>query len=194
MVCGLTPARSACGTWANHSYWARQSLAVTRIANSESRGGTPVLNRQWPPSCCASSPKAGACRNTANGPRIVVVLPRGPERIDWSSARCAGASWSSLRMGSRDGGIFLAGFLAGMGLPLCAFGVLYRAQVSALLEQQRLDDDRHHVGGFDDAPDVDIVELLELHGVDRDHVGGRRDLPQNDAAEALADIAVDQQH
>src|SRR5262245_3067226 len=72
--------------------------------------------------------------------------------------------------------------------------VLYRAQVSALLEQQRLDDDRHHVGGFDDAPDVDIVELLELHGVDRDHVGGRRDLPQNDAAEALADIAVDQQH
>src|SRR5437763_13685013 len=117
MVFGLTPARPACGTWANHSYWARQSLAVTRIANSESRGGTPVLNRQWPPNRCASSPKAGACRNAANGPRIVVLLPRGPERIDWSSARWAGASWSSLRTGSRGGAIFLADFFAGIGLP-----------------------------------------------------------------------------
>src|SRR5262249_40128578 len=122
MVCGLTPARSACGTWANHSYWARQSRAVTRIANSERRGGTPVLKRQSPPGFCASSPKAGACRNTANGPRIVVLLPRGPERIDWSSVRWAVVNWSSFRMGNRGGAIFLADFFAGIGLPLYWLG------------------------------------------------------------------------
>src|SRR6516162_5605202 len=82
---------------------------------------TAVLKRQWSPSCCASSPKAGACRNTANGPRMVVLPPRGPERIESSSARWAGASLSSARTGTRGGGIFLAGFFAGMGSPLCAF-------------------------------------------------------------------------
>src|SRR6516225_3778254 len=82
IVSVLTPARSAIGTWANHSYCARHSFAVTKMANSESRGATAVLKRQWPPSCCASSPKAGACRNTANGPRMVVLPPRGPDRIE----------------------------------------------------------------------------------------------------------------
>src|SRR6516165_5608832 len=62
IVSVLTPARSAIGTWANHSYCARHSFAVTKMANSESRGATAVLKRQWPPSCCASSPKAGADR------------------------------------------------------------------------------------------------------------------------------------
>ena len=42
MVAGLTPARSACGTCANHSYCARHNFAVARMANSESRGGTAV--------------------------------------------------------------------------------------------------------------------------------------------------------
>src|SRR6516164_5976781 len=153
------------------------------MANSESRGATAVLKRQWPPSCCASSPKAGACRNTANGPRMVVLPPRGPERIESSSARWAGVSLSSARTGTRGGGIFLAGFLAGMGPPLCAFA---RAVACGLFEQQRLDDDRYHVGELDDAPDVDVVEFLELHAVDRDHVGGGCDLVQDDAAEALA--------
>ena len=46
------------------------------------------------------------------------------------------------------------------------------AERGALLEQQRLDDDRHHIGDLDHAADVDIVELLELHAVDGDHVGG----------------------
>src|ERR1700730_8718045 len=62
MVSALTPARSAWGTWANHSYCARHSFAVAKMANSESRGATAVLKRQWPPSCCASSPKAGTDR------------------------------------------------------------------------------------------------------------------------------------
>jgi hypothetical protein len=38
----------------------------------------------------------------------------------------------------------------------------------ASLEQQRFDDHRHHVGDVDDPPDVDIVELPELHAVDGD--------------------------
>src|SRR2546429_3194570 len=193
MVSALTPARSAWGTWANHSYCARHSFAVAKMANSESRGATAVLKRQWPPSCCASSPKAGACRKTANGPRMVVLLPRGPERIESSSARCAGVRLFSSRMRTRDGGIFLVGFFAGIGFPFRAFGCA-GPKSPALLEQQRLDDDGNHVGQLDDAPDVDIVEFLELHGVDRDHVGVRRDLVQNNAAEALADVAVDQQH
>src|SRR2546430_3537714 len=150
MVWALTPARSAWGTWANHSYCARHSFAVAKMANSESRGATAVLKRQWPPSRCASSPNAGACRKTANGPRMVVLLPRGPERIESSSARWAGVSLSSARMGTRGGGIFLAGFLvgflAGIGLPLGVFdGAVLRA-ASGLLEQQRLDNDRYHVG------------------------------------------------
>jgi len=56
IVLGVTPARSACPVWANHSYWARQSLAVSRIAYSDSRGGTLVWCRQWPPSAWASWP------------------------------------------------------------------------------------------------------------------------------------------
>ena len=40
----------------------------------------------------------------------------------------------------------------------------------SLLEQQQLDDDRHDVGDLDDAPDIDVVEFLELH-VDGDEVG-----------------------
>src|SRR6516165_239630 len=176
IVSVLTPARSAWGTWANHSYWARHSFAVTKMANSESRGATAVLKRQWPPSCCASSPKAGACRNTANGPRMVVLPPRGPERIESSSARWAGVSLSSARTGTRGGGIFLAGllaaFLAGIGPP----HLRRRSGCGALglLEQQRLDDDRYHVGELDDAPDVDVIEFLELHAVNRDHVGRGR--------------------
>src|SRR5262249_9741953 len=63
---------------------------------------------------------------------------------------------------------------------------LWRA---GLLEQQRLDDDRYHVGELDDAPDVDVIEFLELHAVNRDHVGHGRDLVADDAAEALADVA-----
>src|SRR5437899_165599 len=173
MVSALTPARSAWGTWANHSYCARHSFAVAKMANSESRGATAVLKRQWPPSCCASSPKAGACRNTANGPRMVVLPPRGPARIESSSAR-----W--------------AGVLAGIGpphmRPLSGSGAL------GLLEQQRLDDNRYHVGEFDDAPDVDVIKFLELHAVNRDHVGRGGDLVADDAAEALADVAVDQEH
>src|SRR6516225_8093255 len=196
IVSVLTPARSAIGTWANHSYCARHSFAVTKMANSESRGATAVLKRQWPPSCCASSPKAGACRNTANGPRMVVLPPRGPERIESSSARWAGVSLSSARMETRGGGIFFAGLLAGF---LAAFGpphVRRRSGCGALglLEQQRLDDDRYHIGEFDDAPDVHVIEFLELHAVNRDHVGRGRDLVQDDAAEALADVAVDQEH
>src|SRR5262245_33072231 len=125
MVSDLTPAFSACGTWAYHSYCARQNLAVARMANSDSRGDTAVLNRQWPPSFWASSPKAGACRNTANGPRMVVLPPRGPERIESSSARCSALSASSARIGTRGCGIlaafladFLAVVLAGIGRPL----------------------------------------------------------------------------
>src|SRR5262245_53104192 len=94
------------------------------MANSDSRGDTAVLNRQWPPSFWASSPKAGACRNTANGPRMVVLPPRGPERIESSSARCLALSASSARTGTRGWGIlaagrlagFFAGFLAGLGV------------------------------------------------------------------------------
>src|SRR2546429_4400653 len=197
MVSALTPARSAWGTWANHSYCARHSFAVAKMANSESRGATAVLKRQWPPSCCASSPKAGACRNTANGPRMVVLPPRGPERIESSSARCAGVSLSSARMETRGGGIFLtgflAGFLAGIGPPHYAPS-LGLGGALGLLEQQRLDDDRYHVGEFDDAPDVDVIEFLELHAVNRNDVGRGRDLVADDAAEALADVAVDQEH
>src|SRR5262245_5312619 len=161
------------------------------MANSESRGATAVLKRQWPPSCCASSPKAGACRNTANGPRMVVLPPRGPERIESSSARWAGVSLSSARTGTRGGGIFLAGFLAGMG-PLFALSLVLGC--AGLFEQQRFDEDWYHVGELDDAPDVDVIEFLELHAVNRDHVGGGRDLVQDDAAEALAHVAVDEQH
>src|SRR5271166_5854607 len=111
MVSLATPALSAIGTWANHSYCARHSFAVTRMANSDSRGGTAVLKRQCPPSRCASSPNAGAWRNMANGPRMPVDPPRGPERIDESSARWSGVSASSDRMGRRGGGIFFAGDL-----------------------------------------------------------------------------------
>src|SRR5262252_5522939 len=196
----LTPARSAWGTWANHSYCARHSFAVAKMANSESRGATAVLKRQWPPSCCASSPKAGACRNTANGPRMVVLPPRGPERIESSSARWAGVSLSSPRIGTRGGDIFLAdllagfltGFLAGIGPP----HLRRRSGCGALglLEQQRLDDNRYHIGELDDASDVDVIEFLELHPVNRDHVGRGRDLVQDDAAEALGDVAVDQEY
>src|SRR2546429_799085 len=195
MVSALTPARSAWGRGANHSYCARHSFAVAKMANSESRGATAVLKRQWPPSCCASSPKAGACRNTANGPRMVVLPPRGPERIESSSARWAGVSLSSARMEPR-GGIFLTGFLAGF---LAGIGPPHMRPRSGsgalgLLEQQRLDDNRYHVGEFDDAPDVDVIKFLELHAVNRDHVGRGGDLVADDAAEALADVAVDQEH
>jgi hypothetical protein len=38
----FTPAFSAIGACANHSYCARHSRAVQRMANSESRGGSPV--------------------------------------------------------------------------------------------------------------------------------------------------------
>jgi hypothetical protein len=47
----------------------------------------------------------------ANGPRMPVDPPRGPERIDESSARWSGVSVSSDRMGRRGGGIFFAGDL-----------------------------------------------------------------------------------
>src|SRR5439155_23535141 len=57
---------------------------------------------------------------------------------------------------------------------------------ASLFEEQRLDDDRHHIGGLDHAADVDIVELLELHAVDRDHIGAGRDLGADEAAEAHA--------
>src|SRR6516165_10696860 len=130
MVSSFTPPRSACGTWAYHSYCARQNFAVSSTANSESRGGTAVLKRQWPPSCCVSSPKTGACRKTANGPRIPVLPPRGPERIEASNAPCAGVSSLSVRMGKRGAGIFLAGlfadfvvaFFAGIDFTLREFG------------------------------------------------------------------------
>src|SRR5262249_27684280 len=192
IVSVLTPARSAIGTWANHSYCARHSFAVAKMANSESRGATAVLKRQWPPSCCASSPKAGACRNTAKGPRMVVLPPRGPERNGSSRAAPAGRAQACLRRewGRGAAASSWRAFWQAWGLLFALSLVLWRG----LFEQQRLDDDRYHVGELDDAPDVDVIEFLELHAVDRDHVGGGRDLVQDDAAEALAHIAVDQQH
>src|SRR5262249_43216257 len=129
-------------------------------------------------------------RNTANGPRMVVLPPRGPERIESSSARWAGASLSSARTGTRGGGIFLAGFLAGMGSPLCAFA---RA-VAGVFLQQRLYDKRDHLCEVGDAPHVDVNEFLLLDAVNCASLGGGRDFVQDDAAEALAHVAVDQQH
>src|SRR5258708_26168836 len=60
---------------------------------------------------------------------MLMLPPRGPERIESSNARCAGVSLSSARTATRGGGIFLAGiffadiffagFFAGIRLPLC---------------------------------------------------------------------------
>src|SRR5262249_62398339 len=104
-------------------------------------------------------------RNTANGPRMVVLPPRGPERIESSSARWAGASLSSARTGTRGGGIFLAGFLAGMGSPLCAFA---RA-VAGVFLKQRLDGNPDPAGGLGCAPRVDGIEFLWPEAAARRH-------------------------
>jgi hypothetical protein len=52
-----------------------------------------------------------------------------------------------------------------------------------LLEQQALDDDRRHIGDFDHAADVDIVELLELNQIDRNDIVRR--FAADDAADWL---------
>src|SRR5437667_6583 len=48
--------------------------------------------------------------------------------------------------------------------------------------------------GIDDAPDIHIIELLELNAIDRDHVGAGRGLVADDAAETHADVAVDHEN
>src|SRR5665213_1612574 len=110
------PAFSAIGAWAYHSYCARHSLAVHRMANSDSRGGSAVLYRQWAPSACASCPYSGACSQAAKGPRKLIDLPRGPERKASISERWASFICASSRTARRG-----VGRLAGMGVP---FGFL----------------------------------------------------------------------
>src|SRR6185295_8123786 len=70
---------------------------------------------------------------------------------------------------------------------------LTRASPLPSLEQQRFDDDRNHIGHVDDAPDVDIVELLEVYAVDRNDMRARRGLVPDDATETHADVTIDQQ-
>src|SRR5487761_922878 len=110
MVSGLTPCFSAMTACATHSYCAFQCCAVHRIANSDSRGGTLVLKRRRPPSFCASSPKTGECRKTANGPDSL-NWPRGPDFIDSASARCSAVKVSSESSGRRGDCMFLCIFL-----------------------------------------------------------------------------------
>src|SRR5262249_62413934 len=101
MVASFTPCLAAIVACAYHSYCAFQNCPVQRMANSESRGGTLVLKRKCPPSFCASAPKTGACRNTANGPSLL-NFPRGPDLIASTSDCCSPVSLSSASAGSRD--------------------------------------------------------------------------------------------
>src|SRR5215467_8124305 len=63
----LTPAFSAIGAWACHSYWARHSRAVHRIANSDSRGSSKVLKRMHIDAERAAKLDAVAARSSAHG-------------------------------------------------------------------------------------------------------------------------------
>src|SRR5215471_1433817 len=137
------------------------------------RAGTRRTARGW--WCCRHAGRNGSSR-AARAARASACLRR-----EWRRGAAASSWQASWRASWQALGLLIMRRRSGCG----ALG---------LLEQQRLDDDRYHVGEFDDAPDVDVIEFLELHAVNRDHVSRGGDLVADDAAEALADIAVDQEH
>src|SRR5271165_2427147 len=82
-----TPAFSAKGACAYHSYWARQNWAVVIIASSERRSGSEVPHRRCSPSFAACSQISGARISSWNGPPN---RPRRPATIRSCTRRCAG--------------------------------------------------------------------------------------------------------
>jgi hypothetical protein len=52
----------------------------------------------------------GGVEEGGNGPRIGSALPRGPERMASSKARCVGLSCSSFNIATRGDGRFLVFF------------------------------------------------------------------------------------
>src|SRR5262245_43654050 len=78
----------------------------------------------------------------------------------------------------------------------CPLPCILGAAGSNLLEQQTLDDHRHYVSDFDDAADVDIVELLTpVNDVGSfDHlVGAHQQRGRNGDTEGRRDLEVDGQ-
>ena len=89
---GSSPALSASGACAYHSYCDPHACAVMMIAISLTRLSSEVLNRRYSPTFCSRSASSGLRSQALNGPRRP---PLGPLMISSATLRCAGDILSS---------------------------------------------------------------------------------------------------